>query len=74
MTHLMRKMEFRGVDFLTQQEVQQERIVSDYKDVDGQKRPTKVSVLNDGKKVVDIEFTDMSFVDKLDGDTFDKPK
>src|SRR5260370_30988043 len=73
-THLLRKVESRGMDFQTQMEVAQERIMSDYKERNGVKRPTKVIVNNDGKKVADLEILETKIVDKLDDDTFDKPK
>ena len=73
-THLLRKIENRGMDFQTQTEVGQERIISEYKEVDGVKRPVKVIVNNDGKKVAELEIIETKIVDKLDDDTFTAPK
>lgn len=72
-TGLMAKIESRGVDFGSGQETAEERIIKGYQTVDGYKRPSKVEVLRDGKTVVEIEITEMKFVDKLDDSTFAKP-
>jgi hypothetical protein len=73
-TGLLAKMENRALDFQTQQEVSQERIMSEYKEFEGFKRPSKVAILKEGKKFVEIEVTEVKIVDKLDDDTFEKPK
>ncbi len=59
-----------GID---QQESNQETILSDYKAVDGVKVPMKTVVLHDGKKVTEIEVTEVEFLDKLDDSEFAKP-
>jgi hypothetical protein len=71
-TGLLAKQDGTGVN--TQfQEVNQEIVFSDYKDVDGLKRPMKMVVSQDGKKIMDIEVTEIKFVDKLDDSEFAKP-
>jgi len=73
-THLIRKIVSRGLDIQSQMEVESVRILDDYKDFDGQMRPAKASVLQDGKKIADVEFTEVKYVDKFDDDVFAKPK
>jgi hypothetical protein len=73
-SNLLVKMENRGLDFQTQQEVAEERILSDYKDHEGVKRPMKVTMNREAKKFIEMEFTEIKTVDKLDDGTFDKPK
>jgi outer membrane lipoprotein-sorting protein len=72
-TGLLLKMESRGFEFQTQQEVGEERIFGDYKDFEGRKRPTKVTMNREGKKFIEMEITDVKIVDKLDDSTFSKP-
>ncbi len=72
-TGLLAKMENRNLDFQTKEEVNEERIVHDYKDIDGLKRPTRVVMNRDGKKFIEMEITEQKFVDRLDDGTFDKP-
>lgn len=73
-THRLKKVESRGVNFQSQQEVTQERILDEYKEFNGQMRPSKATVNQDGKKVVEMEFTGVEFVDTLDDSTFKKPE
>jgi hypothetical protein len=73
-THLVKKIVSRGLDFQTQMEVESERIVEGYKEFDGQMRPIKVTVNQDGKKTAEIEVTGVEYVDKFDDDVFAKPK
>jgi RNA polymerase sigma factor (sigma-70 family) len=72
--HLLSRIENRRVDHGSMQEVTIERIFSDYKEIDGIKRPMKLSKTVGGKKFADIEFTEFKYVDKLDDHTFGKPK
>jgi hypothetical protein len=55
------------------EEVSQESTFSEYKEFDGLKRPTKVQVKQDGKKVMDAEVLEIKFVDKFDDSEFAKP-
>ena len=70
---LLVKVETRDVDLLTGQEVTTEKIMSDYKEVGGLLRPSKVRVLRDGKKLMDLEMEEVKLVDKFDKEFFDKP-
>jgi len=72
-THLARKVVNRGLDIQTQMEVESERILDNYKEFDGQMRPTRAIVNQDGKKVAEVEFTDVKYVDKFDKNVFAKP-
>jgi hypothetical protein len=55
-------------------EVQQEAWVSDYKEFNGIKLPTKSVVKWAGKKYVESESSDYQLVEKLEGDPFVKPE
>jgi outer membrane lipoprotein-sorting protein len=70
---LMTKIENRGVDFMSGTEVAEEKIITDWKEVDGYKRPSKISVIRDGAKVVEIEISEIKLIDKLEDSTFTKP-
>jgi hypothetical protein len=72
-THLLKKIVNRGLDFQTHMEAEQERIIDEYKDFEGLKRPTKVTVLRDGKKQVVVEISEMKYIEKPDDSTFGKP-
>jgi hypothetical protein len=72
-THMLKKTESRGLDFQSRQEVTQERIVDEYQEVDGVMRPKKLTVNQDGKKTVEMEFTGFETMDKLDDSTVKKP-
>ena len=47
---------------------------SDYKDFDGIKKATKVSIKRDGDDFVEQEITDFKVLDKVPADTFAEPK
>jgi hypothetical protein len=70
-TSLTVKVAFRAVDLQTQQEVTEERIVSEFQEVDGLKCGKKINILRDGKPVMDAEVTDMKFVDGFDANEFE---
>lgn len=70
---LLVKTEGRGFDPMGDKEITVEKIFKDYKEVGGYMRPTKVDVLHDGKKHVEIEILEVKFVDKFDDSIFDKP-
>lgn len=71
---LLKKIHSRTLDFMSGNEVEQERIFDDYKEVDGQKRPQRAVVNQDGKKLVEIEFSETKIVDSVEESAFDKPK
>ena len=68
------KMEHRAKDEQANAEVDQEAILSDYKDFDGTKMPTKVVVKRDCKLFVEAEVQDLKPAEKLDKSTFAKPQ
>jgi hypothetical protein len=70
---LLVKMEGRSVNFLNGQEATEEKVMSDYKEIEGIQRPTKIVGYQDGKKVLDVEITELKTVDKLDDSVFAKP-
>jgi hypothetical protein len=72
-TGLLAKAESRKMDFMSNQEVNEERIVTDYQVIDGLKIAKKVLVNRDGKKFIEAEITDIKFVDKIEDSEFQKP-
>jgi hypothetical protein len=72
-TGLLAKTEARVLDFMSQQEVTEEKIFTDYKEKEGLPRPNKVLMNRDGKKFLELEFTEIKLLDKLDDSTFAKP-
>lgn len=72
-TGLTAKVERRTRDFQTGQEVTEERILLEYRDQDGRKVPKKVLVNRDGKKYLEAEVLEMTFVEKLDDGDFAQP-
>lgn len=54
-------------------EVTQEVWYSDYKEVQGVQRAMKLTVLREGKKFVESEWSDYKLLDKLDDSVFAKP-
>jgi hypothetical protein len=73
-THLLKKTQFRGSDFQSHTEVEEEHILDDYKDVNGEKHPMHVTIMRDGKKFLEMEVTEVKYVEKLDDSLFEKPK
>jgi hypothetical protein len=71
-THLLLKSEFRVKDD-SGKEVTQEVLYSDFKDIDGVKRPQKIVIKRDGNEFLDGEMSDFKLVEKLDGSEFEKP-
>jgi len=72
-TNMLLKLELRTVDPMSGQEVTQEKIYLEYKDVDGAKTPSKLLVHQDGKKFLEMEISDIKVVDRLDDSIFAKP-
>jgi hypothetical protein len=70
---LLAKVERRALDVQNNQEVNEERIITDYQDVDGLKAAKKVVVNRDGKKFMEAEVTEVKYTDKLDDSEFGKP-
>jgi hypothetical protein len=72
-TGLLAKTELRNLDYMTMQEVAEERIVLDYQDVDGQKAPKRMLINRDGKKFMEAEITDVKYLTEIDASEFAKP-
>jgi hypothetical protein len=53
--------------------LKQEEFFSDFKEVDGYKRPTRTAIHRDGKKVSEIEEVEVKYLDKVDETLFTKP-
>jgi len=72
-TGLLVKFEHRTVDFNTQQEVNEERIITEFQDKDGLKEPKKAIINRDGKKYIDVEVLEVKYQDDIDDTQFSKP-
>jgi hypothetical protein len=72
-TGLLAKVERRMVDTMSGQEVTEERIVTEYQDVDGIKTAKKLKVLRDGKDFLDSEVVETKHEEKVDDGEFAKP-
>ena len=70
---LLLKFEHRTTDFNTMQEVNEERIITEYQDKDGLKEPKKAVVNRDGKKYIDVEVVEVKYLDDIDDTQFSKP-
>jgi hypothetical protein len=70
---LMTKLERRARDFMSGQEVTEERIITAYQDVGGRKVAKKVNVVRDGNNFLEAEVLEAAFVDKLGDSEFAKP-
>jgi hypothetical protein len=73
-THRLKRIDSRGLDFQSRMEVAQERIIDEYKEVDGVLQPAKITMNRDGKKFIEFEFASYELVDKLDDSTWKKPE
>jgi hypothetical protein len=67
------KIEARVKDLRTGNEIDQEILYSDYKEVNGIKRAMKTTVRRDGKIVMEVTASDYKPVEKLDAGLFEKP-
>jgi hypothetical protein len=72
-TGLPAKVEQRVHDFQTSQDVNEERIIKGYMEVDGIKTPKKVVVNRDGKKFMEIEVQQVKMLESVDKGEFEKP-
>jgi hypothetical protein len=73
-THLLLKAEYRALN-PEKQEVTQEKLFLDYKDVEGYKAPGRMVINNDGKKFLDMEITEATPLETpLDASVFAKPE
>jgi hypothetical protein len=73
MTGLLAKIEHRTIDPTSGKELNEERIITEYKDVDGEKEVKKAVVYRDGQKYVDAEVVEIKHLDTIDDSEFNKP-
>jgi hypothetical protein len=73
-TGLIRKVELRKRDFMSGQEVTEERFITEYQDVEGRKVAKKVQILRDGKDFLELEVMDVQFLERIDDSEFGKPQ
>lgn len=69
---LLLKAEHRVFDPMTGEEVTQERIYDEYKEIQGIQVPMKLVVNRDGNKLLKMEMTDSKILDRLDDSVFEK--
>jgi hypothetical protein len=72
-TGLLVKYEVRVKDEGSGQEVLEETVQSDYKEIQGTKQAMKLTTKRDGKAYLDIELSDVQLSEKLDDGVFVKP-
>ncbi len=72
-TGLTAKVERMALDYQTKQEVNEERIILEYQEMDGHKVPKKVLVNRNGKKFMDAEVIEYKANPKLEASDFGKP-
>jgi hypothetical protein len=72
-TNLLLKSESRVKDDMSGQEVNEERLYSDYNDK-GLRQPKKLAIKRDGKAFIEAEVTEMKTDEKFDDSTFAKPE
>jgi hypothetical protein len=70
---LLAKIERQALDQMTGNDVTEERIITEYQEVDGVKVPKKALVNRDSKKFVDVEILEVKSLDKFDDSEFAKP-
>lgn len=71
-TGLMVKIEHRTTEPNTGAEINQERIILEYKEKDGIPLPKKVLVKHDGKTFIEAEASEFTFLEKVDDSEFKK--
>jgi hypothetical protein len=72
-TGLLAKTERRAVDPMSGQEYTQEKLFSDYHDVNGIKTPKRAVVNKDGEKYLEAEQVEAKNLESLDDSVFAKP-
>ena len=72
-TGLTVKTERRTIDLQSDQEITEERIVTEYQKLDGVPHPKKMTINRDGKKFLDAEILELKEFDKLDEGMFKVP-
>lgn len=72
-TSLPLKLETRTRDFMSGQEVTEERILTEYQMLDGVPVPSKIEIIRDGKHFMDAEVVEARFLEKIDDSEFAVP-
>jgi hypothetical protein len=72
-TYLLVKVQRRMDDQISPEEVNEERFLTEYQDVQGIKTPKKCVVFRDGKKYLDMEVVEAKYLEKVDDREFVKP-
>jgi hypothetical protein len=72
-TGMLVMTERQATDGNSGQEYKQETRISNYKEIEGVKRPHKMEITRDGEKFVEAEISDYKVLEKLDDSTFEKP-
>ena len=70
---LITKIQRRGVNAL-QEEADQEMLLTDYKKVEGIMLPMKTKILHDGKKYIELETSEVKFLEKIEAKEFEIAK
>lgn len=73
-TGLISKVELRKRDLMSGMEVNEERFILEYQEVEGRKTAKKVEVLRDGKALLEAEVTEVHILEKVDDAEFAQPK
>jgi hypothetical protein len=72
-TGLLTKFEHRTKDAMSGKEVNEERFILEYQEVDGLKTAKKMLIKRDGEKYIEAETTEVAYLDKIDASEFEKP-
>ena len=72
-TGLVVKVERQTLDAMSGKEVSEERIITEYQDIDGLKVAKKLVINRDGKKFMEVELLEHKPQEKLDASEFAKP-
>jgi hypothetical protein len=71
--HLLVKVEWRGPNLDLQQETTWEALFSNYKEADGVRQPRSILVNVDGKKYMEVDVSEIRFVERIDDAMFTRP-
>ena len=72
-TGLVAKVSRRAVDPASDQEFTEERIITEYQDIEGNKVAKKILVNRDGKKFAEVEVLEVKYPQTIDENEFAKP-
>jgi hypothetical protein len=73
-TGLIAKVEMRKRDLMTGQEITEERIITEYREVAGRKVARKAEIVRDGRPFLEAEITDVQFLDTVPDSEFVQPQ